>query len=303
MALPLNPDLRRRAFTQVATCYLTALAAAIAAGALTADQHVLLVIAAADVAATLTVFAFSAATRNASFYDPYWSVAPPLIAAWLWFDGAASIDWRPALVMLAIWVWAVRLTGNWARGWRGLDHVDWRYVELKQKLGMFWMPVNLLGIHLMPTVLVYLGCLPLDAVLYAPARPLNWLDLLATVVTAAAIWIETRADRELHAFRQSRQSSAQMLATGGWSWCRHPNYLGELGFWFGLFLFALAASSNAWWTGTGIAAMVLLFAGISIPMQERKLTADKPDYVRWRKRSFALLPLSRFRKKLRPETA
>ena len=35
----------------------------------------------ADLAATLTIFVFSFAFQNSSFYDPYWSVVPPVIAA------------------------------------------------------------------------------------------------------------------------------------------------------------------------------------------------------------------------------
>ena len=34
----------------------------------------------ADVAATLVVFLFSLLYRNSSFYDAYWSVAPPIPA-------------------------------------------------------------------------------------------------------------------------------------------------------------------------------------------------------------------------------
>jgi len=40
---------------------------------------------AADVAATLVIFAFSLRYRNSSFYDAYWSVIPPLLAVyWMW---------------------------------------------------------------------------------------------------------------------------------------------------------------------------------------------------------------------------
>ena len=39
-------------------------------------------------------------------------------------------------------------------------------------------PVSLLGIHLFPTVVVFLGCLPLFPALAEPVRPLGALDLV-----------------------------------------------------------------------------------------------------------------------------
>ena len=52
---------------------------------------------------------------------------------------------------------------------------------------------------------------------------------------------------------------------------RHPNYLGEIGFWWGLWLFALAADPSWWWTVIGPLAMVALFARVSIPMMDQRL--------------------------------
>ena len=41
----------------------------------------------ADLLATLVVFLFSRAYRNSSFYDAYWSVIPPLLALFWWWQG------------------------------------------------------------------------------------------------------------------------------------------------------------------------------------------------------------------------
>ena len=57
-------------------------------------------------------------------------------------------------------------------------HEDWRYVDIRDKTGRAYWLVSLSGLHLFPTVLVYLGCLPLFAALTS-ARPLGPLDALA----------------------------------------------------------------------------------------------------------------------------
>ena len=82
-----------------------------------------------------------------------------------------------------------------------------------------------------------------------------------------------------------------MLDTGLWARCRHPNYLGEIGFWFGLYLFSVAATFEPFQIGLiGPVAMVTLFVGISIPMIEKKLLEDKPNYSHYRATTPMLIP-------------
>ncbi len=110
----------------------------------------------ADLTATIVVFAFSVAFRNSSFYDAYWSVAPPLLLGYWWLSGDGEFA-RVFVVAALVLTWAVRLTGNWARGWNGLDHEDWRYPKIRDATGRLYWPVSFLGIHLVPTVVVFIG--------------------------------------------------------------------------------------------------------------------------------------------------
>jgi hypothetical protein len=88
---------RRTAFAAVAVAYALAGVAAWGAVAALSGWGALARTPAADVAATMVVFAASTLARNASLYDPYWSVAPPVIAA-VWAlsgdgDGSAPRSW------------------------------------------------------------------------------------------------------------------------------------------------------------------------------------------------------------------
>src|SRR5438132_11280231 len=74
---------RAVAFAVVGAAYLLAAVAAGAVALALGGRHPLTVALWADVVATLVVFAGSVVVANASLYDPYWSVAPPVIAlAW-----------------------------------------------------------------------------------------------------------------------------------------------------------------------------------------------------------------------------
>lgn len=261
----------------------------IKASSLNSLQSVLL----ADVMATLAIFLFSFGFRNSSFYDAYWSVAPPIILGYWGWAHADAFSLRLLAASMLVVVWAVRLTGNWSSGWAGLQHADWRYVSLKAQLGWFYWPVSLLGIHLMPTLIVFAGCLPLYVVTSSSAGWQAW-DSAGLLLGVAAIWLEARADVELNSFRRERHSRAEVLTTGVWAWCRHPNYLGEIGFWAALACFAMGANEPALWSLTGAAAMIVLFIGVSIPMIEKKLDADKPRYAEYRAHTPMLLPWGRW---------
>jgi len=248
-------------------------------------------VAAADAAATVAVFVFSVALNNSSAYDAYWSVAPMAIApalALLAPEGRAPFA-RRALVVTLVLAWGARLTYNWARGWTGLAHEDWRYVDLRAKTGRAYWLVSFFGLHFFPTVLVFLGCLALFPALVTGAAPLGALDGVGLVVTAGAIVIEAVADAQLRTFRQTAKPG-EIMARGLWAYSRHPNYFGELMFWWGLFAFALAADGGAWRTGVGAVAITALFVFVSVPMLDRRSLARRPEYADHMKRVSAIVP-------------
>src|SRR3546814_9226982 len=64
----------------------------------------------------------------------------------------------------------------------------------------FAVAADFAGIHLFPTIQVFLGCLPIYAVMTRGHAPLGWLDTVAAIVTFGAITIEMVADFQLHHF-------------------------------------------------------------------------------------------------------
>ncbi len=285
----------RRDVTWILIAYAVAVLVALVAGAASPWGHPLAVAFVADLAATVAVFVFSRAFNNSSFYDAYWSVVPPLLA--LYFCAVAVPDAsgvRQLVVVGLVCWWAVRLTYNWARGWTGLHHEDWRYVDLRTSTGNAYWLVSFVGLHLMPTVQVFLGCLSLYAALAVGTRPLGILDLVATVVTGGAIALEARADKELLRFRRSQPPRDAILDSGVWGWSRHPNYFGEMSFWWGLWLFALAAApASWWWTVVGPLAITLMFRFASLPLIEARMLQRRPGFAAHQQRVSMVVPWPR----------
>lgn len=292
------------ALAVVSVAYLTATLAAVAVGyavlVVAPTASPLAVVACADLAGTIVVFAWSLCLRNSSMYDAYWSVAPPLIAVWyVLLPGNADVaTMRTVLVIVGVWFWAIRLTGNWARGWTGFGHEDWRYVDLRRRIGpdgggAYWA-TSFLGLHLFPTVMVYLGCLGLYPALVVGTRPFGPLDIVAAGVVVSATVIELVADEQMRSFARDRKPGA-VMDRGLWRWSRHPNYFGECLFWWGIWLFAIAADPSWWWTVIGPIAMTGMFLGVSIPMMEKRSLARRPAYAERIATTSVLVPWPRRR--------
>jgi len=245
-----------------------------------------------DIAATIVIFFFSVVFKNSSVYDPYWSIAPPVIVIYLITVFPQGDHIRQLIISALVFFWGFRLTYNWLRGWQGFSHQDWRYTKIAVEMGKWYWPVSFLGIHLMPTIFVFLGCLPLWYALSSTA-PFGIFDILAAFITLSAILTEWTADEQLRLFRKNNPEQS-FIRSGIWKFSRHPNYLGEISFWGGLFVFVLSStgisSFTGYWTIVGLISMIVLFNFISIPLMEKRNTTRKPGYAEYMKQVPALLP-------------
>ena len=280
----------------VMLAYLVAIAGGWAATLFFPDNELWVKLAVGDFVATVIIFISSVIFKNSSMYDPYWSVLPIFILLYIILSiELAGLSVRLVLLSAVVLYWGVRLTVNWLRTWPGLGHQDWRYIKLSRDTGPFYWLVSFLGIHLMPTVLVFIACLPLIPILSSD-QPLLWSDLLGFLIAFGAVEIERRADNQLRQYKNSADlSKSKVCEIGLWRYSRHPNYFGEIAFWGGLFVMAygLNTGENLIY-GSGFLLMVLLFVFISIPMMEKR-QLNKEGYAEYRKRVWMLVPW--FRKK------
>ena len=231
----------------------------------------------ANLIATVIIYFFSKFTDNSSVYDPYWGVAP-IMTSFYWllpniFMGTVSVSqW---LVFALVFVWGLRLTLNWMLRWKGFQEEDWRYVAIRSKTKNWYWPVSLVGIHLMPTTLIFLGILPLYFVLSNQQEPQMELFFPAVLVLIFAIGLESAADFQLLKFRNAENNNNRLLRTGVWKSMRHPNYVGEILFWWGIYLCVLSFFPVLWRLFLGPGLITILFYFVSIPMMDNRLKDKK----------------------------
>ena len=175
----------------------------------------------ADVLATIVIFIFSLIFKNASVYDPYWSVQPPVIL--IAFAIGKKLNMFGIIMLIVVLFWAIRLTANWAYTFKNLNHQDWRYTMLKEKCGVYYPIINLIGIHMVPTLIVY-GCILPGVYVIRENIVGNFGSVLFLCLSFMAVIMQGISDIQMHMFRKDRKEV--FIRVGFWKHSRHPNYLG-----------------------------------------------------------------------------
>ena len=227
------------------------------------------------VTATLIIFLFSNIHKNSSIYDPFWHVAPIPIVFYI-ANQSSLPNLELNLVLLAFLFWALRLTYNWFLNWDNLYHEDFRYIDLKNNNKLMAFISDLFGIHLIPTLIVNVSLYPIYVAL--TSESLNQLVYLGFILIIIAVVIQYISDDQMRKFRKDRNNLGKTMKYGLWKYSRHPNYLGEVSFWFGIYIFALASGSPSLWLLACPIVMLALFIFISCPMMDNRSLKRRSDY-------------------------
>ena len=227
------------------------------------------------ITATLIIFLFSNIHKNSSIYDPFWHVAPIPIVFYI-ADQSFLPNLELYLVLSAFLFWALRLTYNWFLNWENLDHEDFRYIDLKNNNKFMAFINDLFGIHLIPTLIVNASLYPIYVAL--TSESLNDLVYIGFMLIIIAVVIQYISDDQMRKFRNDENNLGKTMKYGLWKYSRHPNYLGEVSFWFGIYVFALASESPSLWLLACPIVMLALFVFISCPMMDNRSLKRRLDY-------------------------
>jgi steroid 5-alpha reductase family enzyme len=244
----------------------------------------------------------SLAFREYSWVDRIWSVVPQVYVGLL----AHAAGWSdPRLVLMTVLTtaWGARLTFNYARkGGYQRGGEDYRWQILRARMSPWqWQAFNFGFIALYQNVLLFLIALPAWTA-YRHQTPLGPLDVVAAVFFVVLLIGEFVADQQQWTFQQAKRArsgagagtgaveSKGFVDSGLWGWSRHPNFFCEVGQWWMVYLFAVAASGEVLLpTVVGPVLLVLLFHGSTVFTES--ITAGRyPAYAAYQQRVARVLP-------------
>jgi len=243
-----------------------------------------------DVISTIVIWFIGVLINTASIYDPYWSVQTPIIIICLLIK-YQNLNVGNLIYLELILFWGIRLTYNYTKTFHDISYIDWRYKQIKEKTGKLYQVVNLLGICLVPTIIVYAASIP-SFLFVIDNLKFEYIQIIGYVVILISVFIEMKADIDLHEFKKIRNDRNEIIRIGLWKYSRHPNYFGEICFWYGVaMVYVFCDFTKNWYYIFGAVLDNALFLGISIPLAEKNLRTYKDGYNEYKKNTSMLIPI------------
>lgn len=223
--------------------------------------------------------------RNAGVVDLGWPLMF-VMAAWIWFPAAAggAGHW---LVLGLVTLWGLRL--HLHLYWRNLGQPEdrrYRAIRANNGAGFWWK--SLFIVFALQGVLAWLASWVIYGAL-AGGGSAGVLVIAGTAVAVGGLVMEAVADWQLARFKSDPNNAGRVLQSGLWRYSRHPNYFGECCFWWGIFLFALAA--GAWWSLLSPVLMTVLLLKVSgVSLLEKDIGERRPAYRYYVQTTPAFIP-------------
>jgi steroid 5-alpha reductase family enzyme len=248
-------------------------------------------------AACVLTWTLSLITREHSWVDRIWSIAP-VIYVWV-FAGATGLrDARLDILVVLVTLWGIRLTFNFARkGGYAPGGEDYRWTVLRGRMKPWQFALfNLFFIVIYQNVLLLLIALPAWTA-FLHRTPLTPLDAMAAVAFLLLLAGETIADQQQWNFQLRKAAEAvgrapgpRFLQVGLFRYSRHPNFFFEQAQWWVVFSFgAIAAGSILQWTALGAILLTLLFVGSTVFTESISLSRY-PEYAEYQSRTSPIVP-------------
>jgi len=201
------------------------------------------------------------------------------------FEAAASYFF----VVIVTTMWGVRLASYLFVRNTKVKGEDWRYVNMRNSWGNPKWLYALLRVFMLQGFLMCLIALPLMALGNRDSVGLTALQYVGFGIALTGWLWESVADWQLYQFKKNKANKGKIMRSGVWAYSRHPNYFGEIVFWWGLFLATIP--HGLWWVSIlgPITITFFLMRVSGVPMLERKYK-DDPVYQAYVKETNALIP-------------
>ena len=200
-----------------------------------------------------------------------------------------SINVMTVLLLIMIVLWAIRLGVYLLIRIRKIGR-DKRFDGMRENFFPF------LKFWILQGISVFVIMVPAVLFLNTEIKTFGAVSLIGIIIWCGGLMLETTADYQKYQFINNIDNKGKWIDIGVWHYSRHPNYLGEIMVWVGLYLFMLPvlSISHAFIGLIGPLYIITLISFVSgIPLLEKgadKRWGENPAYRAYKKRVGVLFP-------------
>ena len=212
--------------------------------------------------------------QTEKFYDIVGSFTYSTVVLYTFFSSNVSIGFNIGnlIISFLIIIWALRL-GFFLFLRICKEGEDKRFKFIKPSATRFFMTWTLQGMWVSVCSLSALTAMssPIGVVV-------NGMFFIGISIFIFGLLLEIIADYQKTQFRNKPENKGHFISSGLWAYSRHPNYLGEILFWWGLYFMSLSLDLGLWYLFVCPLVMNLMFSLITCQMMDNRSLEKRPDY-------------------------
>ncbi len=207
-----------------------------------------------------------------------------------------NINLANIILLGAITLWAIRLGSylvirikKWGR--------DRRFDEVRNKFFKFFQFWFFQGLTVGIVSISSLQFFTLNQ-----SSELSIFSIVGLIIFIGGLITESFADIQLFKFSNQPKNKGKFIDEGLWSYSRHPNYLGEISVWLGLWIFTLGNITKTqelvgFISPLFIFLMIRFVSGVpKLEKSAKEKWGSQKEYQAYRKRTGNILPKPHFNK-------
>lgn len=247
-----------------------------------------------EMSATLITYLTILIFKNPQFMDPFLGLCISLMGVGFYLGANNPSDYA-LVVVVAIVIYGFYFFIKSMSKIKSLRTMFDKYVYLQNKYKKLYSLILPFRICFLPSLVVFLGLLPAFYYIYNISTSSTFAPTMMTIVSMIiiflAITILVSSDATLYAFKRVPANDGLVYTKGLWKNSRHPNYFGEILFYFGLFLvqFSMTKANPIFVFSPLI--VFLYFVAFVIPFADAKELSTKAAYKEYMKHTNPLLIL------------
>jgi steroid 5-alpha reductase family enzyme len=204
-----------------------------------------------------------------------------IVLAAYYFSGRDDVDF---IFLLLIILWAIRLGSYLFYRILKIGYDD-RFDDIRSK------PMSFLGFWIMQGLTCAIVSFSYILSMLSAPKEMGAVFIAGIIIAFFGLSFESIADYQKYKFKSKRPRS--FMDRGLWKIIRHPNYTGELIFWWGVFIastpytnLVLSVLAPLW-----ISLIIIKFSGIPILDKKwQKIYGGDQNFQKYRENSWRLIP-------------